>query len=106
MANTITVTVGQESIQVAPMVLTITNEEEVVWASGSSARFTIAFEAPEGSPFTESELDYETATTPQQPLPSTVGSFKYTVYAEADPSVMLDPVIVIEEPISGPHEKP
>ena len=93
----ISVTVGADSIQVAPDPLVMTSKDEVSWQSGDQRRFSIVFDGP--GPFAARELGHDVATRNQQPRAK--GRFKYSVVSEERPEVKLDPVIIIEEPPTG-----
>ena len=95
----ISVTVDGASIQVNPESLIMTAADEVHWKGTNARRFSIAFDG--ASPFATRELAHETATTKQKPRSR--GRFKYTVISGEDPSVRLDPEIIVEDP---PTEEP
>ena len=52
-------------------------------------------------PFTSRSLNHDAATRAQRP--KQLGRFKYTVRLESDPSVMLDPDVIVGEPPSDPN---
>jgi len=95
--HTIAVTVGKDSIRVEPDTLTMTLRDDVKW-SGSGQKFSIVFDGT--GPFATRELGHDAATRSQRP--GTKGHFKYSVVSAADPKVKLDPIIIVEEPPSGP----
>jgi len=94
--HTITVTVDQGSIQVEPDELTMFSNDEVQWAGTNARKFSIRFGGK--SPFGASELAHNVATTKQRP--TVKGEFKYSIVSADDPSVVLDPIIIVEEPPS------
>jgi len=97
--HTISVTVGQDSIQVAPTTLTMTSDDEVQWAGTNAGKFSIVFDT--GDAFGQKELAHGVATTKQRPRKK--GRFKYTVVSDENPGLRLDPVIIVEDPPTTPH---
>ena len=95
-SHTISVTVDSNSISVDPDELTMSSQDEVQWASTNSRKFSIVFGG--SSPFGQNQLAHEAATTMQQP--AIRGRFKYSVVSAENPAVVLDPVIIVEEPPS------
>jgi hypothetical protein len=95
--HTISVTVGSDSIQVVPETLTMTSRDEVSWKGAK--RFSIVFD--DDRAFGRRELDHAMATAVQRPAAK--GRFKYSVVSEENPGLRLDPVIIVEEPPTGPH---
>jgi hypothetical protein len=94
--HTITVTVNPGSIQVDPDELTMFKNDEVQWAGTNARKFSIQFETQ--SPFPSLQLAHDVATTRQ---PATQrGHFKYSIVSAEDPSLVLDPVIIVDEPPS------
>ena len=93
----VSVTVDRSSIQVVPETLTMTSEDEVHWVGTNAKKFSIVFDGV--GPFGQSELGHSVATTGQRPKRR--GHFKYTVVSEEDPSLRLDPVVVVEDPPTG-----
>jgi plastocyanin len=93
----ITVRVGNDGIQVDPDTLVMTAADEVQWADAGSRRFTVEFEG--NGPFKARRLDYASATATQRP--NARGRFKYSILSEGNPSLRLDPVIVVEDPPTG-----
>ena len=95
---TVSVTVGQGSISVNPDRQVMTTDDEIQWASGNGKRFTIEFEG--AGPFTSSRLAFAAATARQRPRVK--GQFKYTVISEENPTLTLDPDIVVDPPPTRP----
>ena len=91
---TISVTVNANAIQVQPDTLVMTTLDEAQWAATNAGRFSIEFDGD--GPFGSQRLDHDAATGRQKPR--TKGRFKYTVVSEANPSLRLDPVIIIDPP--------
>ncbi len=96
-AHKITVTVGENSIQVAPESLFMTLADEVRWAGSNPKQFRIAFDG--AGPFAERELSHARATGNQKPRIR--GRFKYTVISEENPGLRLDPEVVVGDPPTG-----
>jgi hypothetical protein len=96
--HSVSVVVEGRGISVSPDPLVMTSEDEIKWACTSSHRFTVEFDGP--GPFASRTLAHDSATESQRP--KTHGRFKYTVALEADPSVRLDPEVVVEHPPSTP----
>ena len=94
----IVVTLENGALQVSPDPLVMTSKDEVHWASSSSHRFSIEFDGQ--SPFATGKLNHDAANAKQRATAR--GRFKYTVVLESDPSVRLDPIIVVEEPPTRP----
>jgi hypothetical protein len=94
----ISVTVDKSGIKVTPETLVMTAVDEVHWGCGTSHRFSIEFEG--NTPFATAKLGHDTANTKQRP--KNQGRFKYTVILESDPSVRLDPIIVVDPPPTHP----
>jgi hypothetical protein len=94
----ISVTVDKSGIRVTPENLTMTSLDEVHWGCGTPHRFSIEFDGP--SPFANVKLAHDTAN--QKHRPNREGRFKYTVALESDPSVRLDPIIIVDPPPSKP----
>ena len=95
----ISVTMGSSAIQVSPETLTMSAADDVYWEGASPHRFSIRFEGQ--SPFAEAQLPHSQAGDRKRPMRR--GRFKYTVVSEQDPSLMLDPVIIVEDPPTGPN---
>ena len=95
---TVSVTVGQGSISVQPERQVMTTDDEVQWASSNGQRFTIEFEG--AGPFSSARLAFTTATARQRPR--TKGRFKYTVISDENPTLTLDPEVIIDPPPTGP----
>jgi hypothetical protein len=98
-SHQIAVTVDAGSIQVEPETLVMTSLDDVQWAGKNARKFSIEFEG--AGPFTLRKLPHADATTKQRPRSK--GRFKYTVVSADDPTLKLDPVVVVEEPETGPH---
>ena len=97
--HTISVTVGNDTIRVVPETLTMTALDEVRWAGVGPRKFSLVFDSDRA--FGRRELHHEAASVHQRP--ATTGRFKYTVVSGDDPKVVLDPVIIVEDPPTGPH---
>ena len=95
----ILVTVDKSGIKVAPETLVMTTQDEVHWGCKTSHRFSIEFDG--ATPFAAAKLTHDTANTKQRPKKQ--GRFKYTVALESDPSVRLDPVVVVDPPPTHPE---
>jgi hypothetical protein len=96
-AHQIAVTVDAGSIQVDPETLVMTSDDEVQWAGKNARKFSIVFDGP--GPFAQRELAHAIATTSQRPRAK--GRFKYSVVSQDDPSLQLDPIVIVEEPNTG-----
>lgn len=94
----VSVTVEKDSIRVSDDTLTMCEPDDVKWQGTNARRFKIVFDGQ--GPFADRELPHEAATRAQRPRMR--GEFKYSVVSADDPGVVLDPVIVIEEPPTGP----
>ena len=94
----ISVTVEKDTIQVTPDPLIMTSADEVHWSGTNARRFSVVFDA--ASPFEEREFAHARATAKQRPRAR--GRFKYSVVSEEDTRLRLDPVIIVEEPPTGP----
>lgn len=92
----VSVVVEGRGIRVSPDSLTMTSDDELHWDCSSAHRFTVEFDGT--GPFANAKLGHDSATTPQKPRSR--GRFKYTVALESDPSVQLDPEVVVTEPPS------
>jgi hypothetical protein len=95
----ISVTVETGSIRVEPDTLVMTSEDEVHWAGSTSRKFSIVFDGK--GPFEMRELAHAAATSKQRPRAK--GRFKYSVVSEENPDVRLDPVVIVEDPPTGPN---
>ena len=95
----ISVTVEGRALHVSPDPLVMTSEDELHWGCSSPHRLTIEFEG--SGPFKAATLAHDAATSPQRP--SKRGRFKYTVSLETDPTVRLDPDVIVNDPPSQPH---
>ena len=96
-AHSITVTVNADSIRVEPDTLVMTSNDEVRWAASNAREFSIEFESPAAFGPT---LSHAVAKTNQRPRAK--GRFKYTVVSSDNPSLRLDPAIIIEDPPTTP----
>ena len=94
----ISVTVESNSISVSPETLEMTSADEVQWSGTNARAFSIVFD--DDKAFGRRELDHAVATTKQRAKAR--GRFKYTVVSMEDRKVMLDPVIIIGDPPTGP----
>jgi hypothetical protein len=97
-AHKISVTIGDNAIQVHPDTLSMTTADEVHWAGTNPKKFSIVFEN-EGV-FGRHELDHAMATSRQRA--KIRGRFKYTVVSSEKPGLKLDPVIIVGDPPSQP----
>ncbi len=95
----VTVRVEGRGLSVLPDPIVMTSEDELQWTCSTSHRFNIEFDG--AGPFATRTLAHDDAGTPQRPKKT--GSFKYTVALEADPSVRLDPEVVVGDPPSQPR---
>jgi hypothetical protein len=93
----ISVTVESSSIKVSPETLVMTAEDEVQWNGTNASPFSIVFDG--ASPFATRELAHAAATTKQRPRSR--GRFKYSVISAENPSLRLDPEIIVEDPPTG-----
>ena len=94
----VSVTVQGRAISVSPDPLVMTSDDELHWGCSTAHRFTVEFEG--ASPFASKMLGHDVAAAPQKP--KSRGRFKYTVALESDPSVRLDPEVVVGDPPSKP----
>ena len=94
----ISVTIESDSIRVDPETLTMNSLDDVHWAGTNSRMFSIVFDNENA--FGQRELAHAVATRPQRPKAK--GRFKYTVVSAENPSLKLDPVIIIEDPPTKP----
>ena len=94
----VAVTVEAKAIRVVPETLVMTSQDEVHWRGANSSKFTIEFEGP--GPFADRRLTHDMATTTRQP--TRTGRHKYTVISVENPALALDPVVIVEEPPTGP----
>jgi hypothetical protein len=94
----ISVSVDKTGIKVAPETLIMTSQDEVHWGCKTAHRFSIEFDG--ATPFAVASLDHDKANAKQRP--KNQGRFKYTVVLESDPSVRLDPVIIVDPPPTHP----
>ena len=96
-SHTISVTVDNATIQVKPDPLHMTTADDVQWAGTNPRKFSIVFE--HDGAFGRRELEHAIATTRQRPRAK--GRFKYTVVSTENPSLKLDPEVVVGDPPSG-----
>ena len=97
-SHTIFITVEDSSIRVSPETLAMSTRDEVRFVATNGRRFLISFDG--AGPFARPDLAYVMATQRLRPL--TKGHFKYTIISESNPSIQLDPVIIVEAPPSCP----
>jgi hypothetical protein len=95
----VSVTVEGRTIRVTPDPIVITTADELHWRCATSHRFSVEFDGP--GPFASRSLGHDVATSPQRP--KTRGRYKYTVALESDPSIQLDPVVVVDPPPTTPE---
>ena len=98
-AHKINVTVGDTSIEVNPGTLRMTSADAVHWAGTNPKKFSIVFENE--SLFGRRELEHAVATTHQRARAK--GRFKYSVVSSENPSLTLDPEIIVGDPPTGPN---
>jgi hypothetical protein len=98
----VTVTVEAKAIRVVPETLLMTSDDEVHWAGSNAKKFTIEFDGT--GPFADRRLTHDVATTKQKP--KRTGRYKYTVISVEDPALVLDPVIIVDEPPTGAPPTP
>jgi len=98
-AHDIAVTVNADSIHVEPDTLVMTSNDEVRWATSNAREFSIEFESP--AAFGQNTLTHAVARTHQRPRAK--GRFKYTVISSENPSLRLDPVIIVGDPPTKPN---
>jgi plastocyanin len=96
----ISVTVDHNAIRVDPDTLTMTPLDEVHWAGMTARKFSIVFDG--NGPFASRELAHAVAHGKHRPRAK--GRYKYTVVSEENPSLKLDPVIIVDEPPTGTSE--
>lgn len=94
----VSVTVEGRGIRVTPDPLVMTTDDELHWGSSGAQRFTIEFDGK--GPFSARTLGHDTAAAPQRP--KLRGRFKYTVALETDPTIRLDPEIIVNPPPTKP----
>jgi hypothetical protein len=101
-SHRVAVTVEAAAIRVVPETLVMTSDDDVQWAGSNSKQFTIEFEGV--GPFADRRLTHDMAATKQQP--QRTGRHKYTVISVENPALVLDPIIIVEEPPTGPAPTP
>ncbi|NNF06124.1 MAG: hypothetical protein HKN21_05135 [Candidatus Eisenbacteria bacterium] len=95
------VTVGEDSISVDPETIHMRREDRLRWVGKNPKRFAVVFE--KDSPFDEVEIDDEKVKRSQQPRRNAeFMKYKYTVISTENPSVMLDPLVIIDPPDTNP----
>jgi hypothetical protein len=99
--HTISVTVDADAIRVDPETLVMSTLDEAQWAATNARRFSIEFDG--SGPFASAQLGHAAANSPQKPKAK--GRFKYTVVSEENPSLRLDPVIIVDPPPSTGGEE-
>jgi hypothetical protein len=87
------VTVEGRGIRVAPDPLVMTTDDELHWGSSGSHRFTIEFDGK--GPFSARR---SVTMWRRRHGAKLRGRFKYTVVLESDPTVRLDPEIIVNPP--------
>jgi hypothetical protein len=92
------VSVEGRTIRVTPDPVVIQSADELHWNCSTPHRFRVEFDGQ--GPFANRTLGHDSATQPQRPRGS--GRFKYTVSLESDPSIQLDPEVIVEQPPSHP----
>jgi hypothetical protein len=96
----INVTVTETGISVDPDRCRIRRAQSVRWAAVNNEPFRIEF--LDESPFEVKVLDFSAATTPSEVTPyAEMREYKYTIVSNRNPTVKLDPIIVIDDPPSG-----
>jgi hypothetical protein len=98
----VAVTVEASAIRVAPETLIMTSDDQVHWVGSNSKKVTIEFDGT--GPFADRRLTHNMATTRRQP--QRTGRYKYTVISVENPALALDPVVIVEEPPTGPAPTP
>jgi hypothetical protein len=98
-SHSISVVVDGRTISVSPDPLVMTSDDELSWKCSGPQRITVEFDG--AGPFTSRRLGHDAATNAQRP--SQRGRFKYTVSLESDPSVNLDPDVIVGDPPTSPH---
>lgn len=97
--HTIFVTVEDTSIRVVPETITMNKRDHLRFVATNGRGFSIMFDNL--GPFGSQRLSFDVAKGRLNPLEK--GQFKYTVISDENPSLILDPVIIIEDP---PTENP
>ena len=98
----VAVTVEAAAIRVVPETLLMTSNDEVHWVGSNANKFTIEFDST--GPFADRRLTHDMATTKQKP--KRTGRYKYTVISVENPALVLDPVVIVEEPPTRPPPTP
>ena len=98
-SHSISVVVEGRAISVSPDPLVMTSDDELSWKCSGPQRITVEFDG--AGLFADRRLGHDAATGAQRPKQR--GRFKYTVSLESDPSVNLDPDVIVEEPPTTPH---
>lgn len=94
--KSISVSIKNGEIDVSPDRLVMTTQDDVKWKIDGKRRFKFEFDRDPG--FGRS-LGHNQAVAGRRPTKE--GQYKYTVIAEDDDAVRLDPIIVVEEPETG-----
>lgn len=92
----VTVSVQGREIRVSPDPIMVTSADELHWACPGGQRFAIEYDG--AGPFAARKLAHDAASSPQKLRQK--GRFKYTVSLESDPSIQLDPEVVVGDPPS------
>jgi hypothetical protein len=101
-SHRVAVTVEAKAIRVVPETLVMTSDDHVHWAGSNANKFTIEFEGV--GPFADRRLTHDVAMTEQKP--KRTGRYKYTVISVENPALVLDPVVIVDEPPTGPAPTP
>ena len=94
----ISVTVEKDRIQVVPDTLSMTAADDVHWRDTNGRAFSIRFDDERA--FGMREMEHRVAISPMRARAR--GRFKYTVVSAEDPSLKLDPVIIVGDPPTNP----
>ena len=108
-AITLNINRRKKEISIEPDELKVEGGQKVVWKrTGDKEPFIISFEKYKNkgkggheSPFPEDTFTDDTALTPQVTLWG--GTFRYSVTLINDPSVSVDPVVVVVPPTYPPQ---
>jgi len=98
-SHSISVVVDGRSISVSPDPLVMTSDDELSWKCSGPQRINVEFDGT--GPFEAARLAHDAATRAQRPKKK--GRFKYTVSLESDPSVQLDPDVIVGDPPTTPN---
>ncbi len=94
-AYVIEVTINGDVITVDQDPLKVHQGEKVLWTTKGSETFTIMFK--DQGPFWTEVLTFDAATSPQHALNQ--GHHKYSVVKDSNPTIRLDPMVVVDPPI-------